>query len=294
MKNNFRKGNTIPFGGLPEQDFEKAKIVVVPVPYEATTSYYEGTKKGPEAILKASCQIEEIWGEFIRSRIEKGKSIFTTKEIKLTGKSEKTFLPLSNFLKGIFDASKIPFLLGGEHSITYGAVKEVKKHFKNISVLQFDAHTDLRDTYLGEKFSHACTMRRIRELRIPVVSCGIRSIDCDVAEFIRKEKIKNMFSSPELPVKKILKSLSKNVYLTFDFDFFDPSIMPSVGTPQPGGHLWQETLDLLKKICKEKNIIGADFVELCPIPGFIASDFLAAKLIYKVATFILQAKSKVE
>jgi len=287
MNNNFYKGNTISFGGLPEQDFEKAKIIVVPVPYEATTSYCEGTKKGPGAILKASCQIEEIWGEFIHSRIEKEKSIFTTQEIKLTGKSEKTFLPLSNFLKGIFDASKIPFMLGGEHSITFGAVKTATKYYKNLSVLQFDAHTDLRDTYLGEKFSHACIMRRIRELGVPIISCGIRSIDCDVAEFIKKEKIKNIFSPSGLPVEKILKSLSKNIYLTFDFDFFDPSIMPSVGTPQPGGHFWQETLDLLKIICKEKNIIGADFVELCPIPGFIAPDFLAAKLIYKVITFVL-------
>ena len=287
MKNNFYKGNTFSFGGLPEQDFEKAKIVVVPLPYEATTSYCEGTKKGPEAILKASCQIEEIWGEFIHSKIEKEKLIFTTKEIRLKGKSEKTFLPLSNFLKGIFEASKIPFILGGEHLVTFGAVKTAAKYYKNLSVLQFDAHTDLRDTYLGEKFSHACTIRRIKELGIPVVSCGIRSIDCDVAEFIKKEKIKNMFSPPELPIEKILKSLSKNVYLTFDFDFFDPSIMPSVGTPQPGGHFWQETLDLLKKICKEKNIIGADFVELCPIPGFIAPDFLAAKLIYKVITYVL-------
>ncbi len=286
MKKNFYKRNIISFGGLPKQDFEKAKIIVIPVPYEATTSYKEGTKKGPKAILKASCQIEEIWGEFIHSKIEKEKSIFTTKEIRLKGKSEKTFFPLSNFLKGIFAVAKIPFLLGGEHSITYGAVREARKRFTNLSVLQFDAHTDLRNSYLGEKFSHACTMRRIRELGIPIVSCGIRSIDCDVAEFIKKEKIKNMFFPPKLPAKKILKSLSKNVYLTFDFDFFDPSIMPSVGTPQPGGHLWQETIDLLQIICKEKNIIGADFVELCPIPGFIAPDFLAAKLIYKVITFI--------
>jgi len=286
MKNNFYKNNNISFGGLAGQDFKKAKVVIVPVPYEATTSYKGGTKKGPKAILEASCQIEEIWGEFIHSKIEKEKSIFTTKEIKLKGKSEKTFLALSNFLKGIFAAAKIPFLLGGEHSITFGAVKEAAKCYKDLSVLQFDAHTDLRNTYLGEKFSHACTMKRIRELGIPVVSCGIRSIDCDVAKFIKKEKIKNMFFWPKLPAGKILKSLSKNVYLTFDFDFFDPSIMPSVGTPQPGGHLWQETIDLLQKICKKKNIIGADFVEFCPIPGFIAPDFLAAKLIYKVITFI--------
>jgi len=134
MNNNY-KANNISFGGLPGQDFKKAKVVVVPVPYEATTSYKGGTKKGPRAILEASCQIEEIWGEFIHSKIEKEKSIFTTKEIKLKGKSEKTFLALSNFLKGIFDAAKIPFLLGGEHSITFGAVKEAAKCYKDLSIL---------------------------------------------------------------------------------------------------------------------------------------------------------------
>jgi agmatinase len=287
MKKNFPQKPPLFFGGLPKQDFEKSKIVVIPVPYEATTSYKEGTKKGPEAILEASGQIEEIWGEQIFSEIEKKEIIFTTQEIKLKGRPEKAMLELSNFLKGIFDKKKIPFILGGEHLITLGAVKEVMKHYKNFSVLQFDAHTDMRDSYLKEKFSHACVMRRIRELGVPVVSCGIRSIDCDVAEFIKKEKIKNMFFPPKLPAEKILESLSKNVYLTFDFDFFDPSIMPSVGTPQPGGHLWQETIDLLEKICQKKNIIGADFVEFCPIPGFIAPDFLAAKLIYQVMTFIL-------
>jgi agmatinase len=287
MKRNYYKANPLSFGGLPGQDFKKAKIVIVPVPYEATTSYKGGTKKGSKAILEASGQLEEIWGEFIHSKIEKEKLIFTTEEIRLKGKSEKTFLALSNFLKGIFNKKKIPFLLGGEHSITFGAVRAAKKYYKNLSVLQFDAHTDLRDSYLGDKFSHACVVRRIRELGVPIVSCGIRSIDCDVAEFIKKERIKNMFFPPKLPAGKILNSLSKNVYLTFDFDFFDPSIMPSVGTPQPGGHLWQETIDLLQKICKKKNIIGADFVELCPIPGFIAPDFLAAKLIYKIITFII-------
>jgi agmatinase len=287
MKKIISQKNFLSFGGLSGQDFEKSKIVVIPVPYEATTSYKEGTKKGPKAILEASGQIEEIWGEFIHSKIEKEESIFTTQEIKLKGRPEKAMSGLSNFLKGIFHKKKTPFILGGEHLITLGAVKEAIKHYKNISVLQFDAHTDLRDTYLGDKFSHACVMRRIRELGVPIVSCGIRSIDCDVAEFIKKEKIKNMFFPPKLPTKKILNALSKNVYLTFDFDFFDPSIMPSVGTPQPGGHLWQETLDLLKIISKEKNIIGADFVEFCPIPAFIAPDFLAAKLIYKIITFII-------
>lgn len=284
-----RKISTIPFnfGGIKNQDFEKAKIVIIPVPYEATTSYLKGTRKGPKAILEASGQIEEIWGESFPSRIEKEKLIFTTKEIELTSEPKEAILKLSEILKPIFKKEKTPFILGGEHTITLAGIMAAKEKYKDLSVLQLDAHPDLRDEYKGEKFSHASIIRRVREMEIPVVAAGIRSIDCDVAEFIKREKIKNLFFAPKNPVNKILSSLSKNIYLTFDFDFFDPSIMPSVGTPQPGGYFWQETIDFLEKVCKIKNIVSADFVEFCPIPGFIAPDFLAAKLIYKVMSFII-------
>jgi len=275
------------FGGIKNQDFKKAKVVVVPVPFEATTSYLSGTRKGPRAIIEASGQIEEIWGEKYSSKIEKEKLIFTTKEIELTNNPKEAISGLSEFLKGIFKKDKIPFILGGEHTITLAGVKAAKEKYKDLSVLQLDAHPDLRDEYLGQKFSHACVMRRIREFGVPITALGIRSIDCDVAEFIKREKIKNLFLAPKLPVEKILNSLSKNVYLTIDFDFFDPSIMPSVGTPQPGGYFWQETIDFLEKLCQRKNVIAADFVEFCPIPGFIAPDFLAAKLIYKLMSFVL-------
>jgi len=275
------------FGGIENQDFEKAKVVIIPVPYEATTSYMKGTKKGPRAILEASGQIEEIWGENFPSRIEKERLIFTSIEIGLDDEPREAISKLTLFLKEIFKKNKIPFVLGGEHLITLAGVMAAKEKYKDLSVLQLDAHPDLRDEYLGQKFSHACVMRRIQELGVPVVACGIRSIDCDVDEFIKKGKIKNIFYASKLPVQKILNSLSKNIYLTFDFDFFDCSIMPAVGTPQPGGFFWSETIDLLKKICQRKNIVAADFVELCPIPGFIAPDFLAAKLIYKVITFVI-------
>jgi len=275
------------FGGIKNQDFKKAKIVVVPVPFEATTSYLSGTRKGPRAILEASGQIDEIWGEKYSSKIEKEKLIFTTEEIELANNPKEAIPGLTEFLKGIFKKDKIPFILGGEHTITLGGVKAAKEKYKDLSVLQLDAHPDLRDEYLGQKFSHACVMRRIRELGIPITAFGIRSIDCDVAELIKREKIKNLFLAPKLPVEKILNSLSKNIYLTIDFDFFDPSIMPSVGTPQPGGYFWQETIDFLEKLCQRKNVIAADFVEFCPIPGLIAPDFLAAKLIYKVTSFVL-------
>lgn len=287
------------FGGIKNQDFKKAKIVITPVPYEATTSYLRGTKKGPRAILEASGQIEEIWGEKYSSKIEKEKLIFTTEEIELANNPKEAISGLSEFLKGIFKKDKIPFILGGEHTITLAGVKAAKEKYKDLSVLQLDAHPDLRDEYLGQKLSHACVMRRIKEFGVPIIALGIRSIDCDVAEFIkqtttrpppsrlrRAPKLK-IFLAPKLPAEKILNSLSKNVYLTFDFDFLDPSIMPSVGTPQPGGYFWQETIDFLEKLCQRKNVIAADFVEFCPIPGFIAPDFLAAKLIYKLMNFIV-------
>ncbi len=275
------------FGGIKNQDFKKAKIVILPVPFEATTSYLKGTKKGPRAILEASEQIEEIWGEEFPSKIEREKLIFTTREIKLGKNPQKAILRLFRILKKFFQKEKTPFILGGEHTLTLAGVMAAKEKYSNLSVLQLDAHSDLRDEYLGERFSHACVMRRIKEMGVPITAVGIRSIDCDVAEFIKRERIKNIFFSSPLPTEKILKTLSKNVYLTLDFDFFDPSIMPSVGTPQPGGFFWEETNNFLKKIFERKNVIGADFVELCPIPDFFAPNFMAAKLIYKIITFVI-------
>jgi agmatinase len=213
--------------------------------------------------------------------------IFTFEEIELRSNPPEAIFQLARFLRKLFQSDKTPFLLGGEHSITLGGVMAAKEKYKNLSVLQLDAHLDLRDEYLGQKFSQASVMRRVGELGVSVTAVGIRSLDCDLAELIKREKIKNIFFAPKLPTEKILKSLSRDVYLTLDFDFFDPSIMPSVGTPQPGGFLWQETINFLERVCSRKNIIGADFVELTPLPGFIAPDFLAAKLIYKIITFVI-------
>jgi agmatinase len=184
---------------------------------------------------------------------------------------------------------KIPLMLGGEHSITLGAVKAVKKKHKDLSVLQFDAHTDVMDEYEGSKFSHTCVMRRIQEERIKTAQIGMRNINTEIAAYIKKNKIK-IYEAPGLPpVGEVLSGLTKNVYLTFDLDAFDTSIMPSVGTPEPGGLLWQETIDFIEEISKHVDIVGADVVELMPIPGLHAPDFLAAKLVYKIISSILQA-----
>lgn len=292
MKNLNAQNRNFNFGGIENQNFKKAKVIILPVPYEATTSYIKGTQQGPQAIVKASYQLDEIWGEKILPKINKEKLIYTKKELNLSGPPPKALDQLIKYLEGILNRRKIPFLLGGEHTITLAGVKVSKKKFKNLSVLQLDAHPDLRDQYQGEKFSHACVMRRVEELGVPITAVGIRSVDGDVADYINRKKIKNIFYAPRIPVQKILKTLSKNVYLTVDLDVFDSSIMPSVGTPQPGGLGWYEVLDLIEKVAKTKNIVGVDVVELCPISSLTAPDFLAAKLVYKIIEFLLKCNNK--
>ncbi|MFC1637691.1 agmatinase, partial [Candidatus Margulisiibacteriota bacterium] len=182
---------------------------------------------------------------------------------------------------------KVPVILGGEHSITPLAVKAFSEHFKDLSVLQLDAHADLRDSYLGRKDNHACVMRRVLEI-CPVVQAGIRNISTEGWEFAQKSgQIKKIHWAEHLEaVEQITSQLSENVYITFDVDAFDPAIMPSTGTPEPGGLLWYEALDILKAVCRQKNVVGFDVVELAPQKGLSAPDFLCAKLIYKVMGYI--------
>jgi len=177
--------------------------------------------------------------------------------------------------------------LGGEHTISYGLISAFKEKYKDFSVLQIDAHSDLRDEYEGTKFSHACVMRRVRDLGISVTGVGIRSQDETEIGYMKKKKIKTIFYAPMIPLKKIISSLSKNVYITFDVDGLDPSIMPSTGTPEPGGLGWYEVLSLIKQVAKERKIVGADIVELSPLKGIIFPDFLAAKLAYKIIGYSL-------
>ncbi|MBU4351077.1 agmatinase [Patescibacteria group bacterium] len=274
------------FGGLDFQNYAKAKVAIFPVPYDSTTYYKPGTKEGPRAIIDASRHMEVY-------DIESGQSIkdtdvFTLEELEPSKNSPKeTLLRIEKVIAQILADKKIPFMLGGEHSITAGAIWAFVKAQKDFSVLQIDAHSDLRDVFEGTKFHHASVMRRVREKVASVVQVGIRSMCQEEAEYIEKKKIKNIFFAPKLPVEEILFSLKKNVYLTFDIDALDPSIMPATGTPEPGGLGWYETLEFLDAVAKTKNIIGADLVELSPIPGLIFPDFLAAKLAYKITNHII-------
>lgn len=293
------------FAGIPRQNFRKAKIIFIPVPYDATTSYKAGTRDGPLAILLASFQgLDEPWGEDEWHPSVDDQFFYTIEGLLMPhGSSTKEHLDsVYQFIKKeIVAKNKIPFLLGGEHSLTFPAVKAVFDKKKDFSVLHFDAHTDLRDAYGGDPYSHACVLRRCFELgpKISLTCVGIRSADRDVRGYIKKtvqkntkQKSLNIFYAPEVPVEEIDATLKEKVYITFDLDAFDSSLMPAVGTPQPGGLNWYQVTGLLDYVIKRHQIIGMDIVELAPVPGSVASEFLAAKLAWKMVEGVYEKVKK--
>ena len=274
------KANTTQFLAIDPRllDYKKASFAVVPVPYEATTSYGKGAKNGPAAILKASHQLEHFDEE---AEQEPGNDswVYTFPPVALP----KLDAQIASLLKD----KKIPVILGGEHSITPLAVKAFAKQHKDLSVLHFDAHADLRDSYRGRKDSHACAMRRVLEI-CPAVQVGIRSLSKEEWEFAKASgQIDKIHWAQKIElVEKIENQLSKDVYISIDVDVFDPSVMPATGTPEPGGMFWYEVLDILSRVCRDKNIVGFDVVELAPRKGEIFSDFTVAKLIFKIMGYI--------
>jgi len=259
---------------------ESSKFVILPVPFEATTSYGKGTANGPDAILKASKHLEAFDEELLREPCDEG--IHTAKPLK----------ELDEVREAVSDqlaAGKIPIILGGEHSITSYAVAACKNRFSELSVLQIDAHADLRDEYEGTKLSHACIVRRVLEI-CPAVQVGIRNISSEEYEFAKKtgqlEKIHFAHQMNENTIDKILSQLSDKVYVTIDTDGLDPSVIPSTGTPEPGGLSWYKLLEILRALAEKKEIVGFDLVEFSPIKGLHAPDFAAAKLVYKLIGYI--------
>lgn len=258
--------------------YKTSKFVVVPCPHEATVSYGAGTKKGPQAILNASFFVENF-DEELKQETYRKTGIHTLKPVqikKLPGVIEKTLRD-----------KKIPITLGGEHSLSIEAVKAAQKHYPRLSVLQFDAHADLRDEYHGKKNSHACAMRRILEI-CPAVQVGIRNLSEEEYLFAQKTgQLEKIHFAEHLDVaEKVVSQLHEQVYITFDVDAFDPAVMPSTGTPEPGGFFWYEVLDILREVCRLKKVVAADFVELSPIKGFSAPDFTVAKLIYRLMGYL--------
>lgn len=276
------------FGALPYDLslYKTAKAVILPVPYGGTLTYGLGAEKGPKAIIKASKNIEFYDEELQKNTCMVG--IHTCKPLKAEKKPEKMVSSVYERIKKLLKDRKFVVTLGGEHSISFGCVKAYKEKFSELGVLQLDAHSDLRNKYNGSKFSHACTMRRISEIA-PFVALGVRSLCSDEASLINKKKY-DVYFAKELHEnkkswKEVLKKIGKlpqNLYITIDLDFFDPSVMGSTGTPEPGGFLWNETMNFLGKIFKQKNVVGFDVVELSPIKLISHPDFMAAKLVYKL------------
>jgi agmatinase len=264
--------------------YENSKAAVLPVPYDATVSYGAGARYGPQAIISASSQVETYDHEFGYEPCRIG--IATMEELERQSSGPEDMLArVEKVARDIIDDGKFLLTLGGEHSLSYPLVKAHREKYHDLAVLHIDAHSDLRDEYQGSKYSHACVMSRIREC-CSFVSVGVRSFCGSENEMsvlgegriITSKELRNKIKS----LSNILSMLSSNVYITFDLDALDPSVMPAVGTPEPGGLLWDEAVELIVEIGQNREIVGADVVELAPIPGLIYPDFTAARLAYKI------------
>lgn len=268
--------------------FKNAKAVIVPVPYGKTVTYRKGTEKGPSAILKASDKMELFDEELNKEIYTIG--INTLSPLKVNDlKPEKMISVVENKVSDVLKQDKLPVVLGGEHSVTIGAVRAAKKRYKDLSILYFDAHCDLRDSYKGSRYNHACVARRLIEMA-NVIEVGTRSLSKKEFMFLKSAGLKIINMSDIMKRSdwyNIVKCyLSDDIYITIDLDVFDPSIMPSVGTPEPGGIGWYEFLRGIRNITAGKKIAGFDVVEFSPIKDMIAADFMAARLIYKILGYI--------
>ncbi len=269
--------------GIEDQDFDSAKVVAIPVPYDSTTSYKSGSRDGPHAIIEASRNIELYDEEYKREITDIG--IYTTDEMQPSVNSpEETINWLEKECSLVIEAGKIPVIIGGEHSLAIANIRAIAKHLKDFSVIHFDAHSDYRDEYMGSRYSHACIMARAKEACKSCYSVGVRSIDAESAKKY-SDDILYMKDMRDLSAKEIASMISKrtkkNIYITIDMDVLDNGEMPSVGTPEPNGIRFAELDAILKNLLMEKRLVGADFCELAPIPGLIAPNFLAAKLIFR-------------
>lgn len=277
------------FGGaLPvRRSFDESSVVILPVPVDRTTSYVGGTRNGPHDILQASSHME-LWDEEMRADVH-GVGIFTLPEMELPfGEMEPLLDEIERVAYEVIGRDKFLVTLGGEHSITPPLVSAAARKYPGMSVLQIDAHADMRDSYMGTRHNHACAMRRsLTHARLTQV--GIRSLSTEEAEVIPKLNTTVFYdvSMRQDPtwIDAVVASLADDVYLSIDVDGMDPSIMPATGTPEPGGLSWFEMTRLLRAVAERRRIVSADVVELSPIPGMVAPTFLCAKLIYKLLTY---------
>ncbi|MBN1505915.1 MAG: agmatinase [Sedimentisphaerales bacterium] len=274
------------FGGVPPQysGADTARCVIVPVPYDGTSTYRKGADKGPEAIVRASGNME-LYDIETDSQVYL-HGIFTDDPVDDGPEPEKMVKAVERRVGNHLADGKFVVVIGGEHSVSIGAVQAHAKKYPGMTVLQLDAHSDLRSEYEGSKYNHACVMARVKEM-CPIVQVGIRSMDVSEKPAMDRQRV---FFAEDIhggttDVRNIMGALTDQVYITIDLDVFDPSIMPSTGTPEPGGLSWYDVLDLLKVVCRRRMVVGFDVVELCPVEENWGPDFMAAKLVYKLLSY---------
>jgi agmatinase len=281
------------FLAIPEKElfnYENSKYVIQSAPYEHTSSYLSGSNKGPASIIKAS-QFVEFYDEELDQETYKKAGICTLEPINFKGLVDlKAVQAIEKATDKIVKDKKFPITLGAEHTITLGIARSLKKSTPDFHLLQIDAHSDLRSSYHGNKYSHASVMARIHELGVPLTQIGIRAQCIEESEHIKKSKDIHTFYAHQVRTnanwaKDALKTLGKNVYISIDADGFDPSIVPAVGTAEPNGMLWNETLAFLKTVFETRNVIGFDVVEIAPRKGDILTEYTMAKLVYKLIGF---------
>ena len=285
------------FLGIDNKSKVRENVVVIPFGLEKTVSYGSGTKNGPKEIIKASHQVE-LFDEELNKEPYKHIGIKTLSPFAIKKNMQDALKQLANINEILLNKKKFPLVLGGEHSLTPGSIRPFVKKYKEIYLLHFDAHADLRESYNGNKYSHASAIKRCLDYKnVKVISFGIRNISSNEVNFLKKNKKRiHIFWAKDKAkwnlnkFKKIIKN--KKVYITFDVDGLDASLMPATGTPEPGGLFWDETIKIIKIASQYSNIVGADINELSPIKGFDSYNFLAAKLAYKIISYSFEFKRK--
>jgi agmatinase len=281
------------FGGL-ESEFstlERSRFAVIPVPYDLTSTYQSGSRRGPLAILEASGNMELYDEELEQETYRSG--IFTAPAVEADASGPESMVrSVAQRVAEVLDREKVPVLLGGEHSITLGAVQATQRKYPGLRVLQLDAHADLRESYQGTPYSHACVARRVVEI-CPLIQAGIRSMSPEEALYLREAPVRSFSADFVMAgaqnLERISELLDGDVYVTVDLDVLDPAFMPATGTPEPGGIDWRAITGLLRRVSRRARIRGFDVVELSPLPGLVAPDFLAAKLVYRMMGYVVAA-----
>jgi len=279
------------FGGAEVvYDYDHSDIIIVPVPYDGTSTWMKGSDRGPDAIMEASVNLE-FYDVETGTEVHK-RGIHTIDPVAVNSSPEALVEAVFNTVHKLFSEKKFPVTVGGNHTISIGAVKAAAAEFESLTILQLDAHSDLRQEYEGSKYNHACAMARAREYA-PVVQVGIRSMAAEEIPYADRQRI---FFAHELYYAKTLYEravslLTENVYVTIDLDVFDPSVMPSTGTPEPGGPDYYERMHFLRDVALKRNIVGFDVAELCPMPSGKYPEFVAAKVIYQFLSYIFSRPS---